>query len=161
MALAAVRSKVVALLLLTFVTLIVGVCNCSKFCCTLLYVHSSFAIILIGKRELVVLLNLSSRCIVMVVRLFLTVPWVCLRFVIVGFPDHTHLLLFGVNACCIIKRTTIGNIQNIKPFFSGHSERRPKIGFQDPLALNAGQKYFHKATICHLDLCFVYFWVAA
>ena len=27
------------------------VCNCSMYCCTLLYVHSSFAIILIGKRE--------------------------------------------------------------------------------------------------------------
>ena len=32
-------------------TLIVGVCNCSMFCGTLLYVHSSIAIILMGKRE--------------------------------------------------------------------------------------------------------------
>ena len=31
------------------------VCNCSMFCCTLLYVPSSFAIILMGKRELVAL----------------------------------------------------------------------------------------------------------
>ena len=45
-----------------------GVCNCSMFCCTLLYVHSSIAIILIGKRELVALLNLSSWCLVMVER---------------------------------------------------------------------------------------------
>ena len=45
------------------------------FCCTLLYVHSSIAIILIGKRELVALLNLSSWCLVMVERLFLAVPW--------------------------------------------------------------------------------------
>ena len=30
------------------------------FCCTLLYVHSSFAIILMGKREQVALLSLSS-----------------------------------------------------------------------------------------------------
>ena len=28
----------------------------------------------------------------MVDRLFLAVPWGCLRFVIVVFPDHTHLL---------------------------------------------------------------------
>ena len=35
------------------------------FCCTLLYVHSSIAIILMGKRELVALLNLSSWCLVM------------------------------------------------------------------------------------------------
>ena len=39
--------------LLFIVTPIVGVCNCSMFCCTLLYVPSSFAIILMGKRELV------------------------------------------------------------------------------------------------------------
>ena len=37
-----------------------GVCNCSMFCGTLLYVHSSIAIILMGKRELVDLLSLSS-----------------------------------------------------------------------------------------------------
>ena len=65
------------------VTPIVGVCNCSVFCCTLLYVHSSIAIILMGKRELVALLNLSSWCLVMVEWLFLAVPWGCLRFVIV------------------------------------------------------------------------------
>ena len=69
-----------------------GVCNCSMFCCTLLYVHSSIAIILMGKRELVALLNLSFWCLVMVERLFLTMPWGYLRFVIVVFPDHTQLL---------------------------------------------------------------------
>ena len=76
------------------VTPIVGVCNCSMLCCTLLYVHSSIAIILMGKRELVALLSLSSWCLVMVWRLFLAVPQGCLRFVIVVFPDHTHLLYF-------------------------------------------------------------------
>ena len=69
-----------------------GVCICSMFCCTLLYVHSSIAIILMGKRELIALLNLSSWCLVMVERLFLAVPRGCLQFVIVVFPDHTHLL---------------------------------------------------------------------
>ena len=61
-------------------------------CCVLLLVHSSIAIILMGKRELVALLDLSSWCLLMVERLFLAVPRVCLRFVIVVFPDHTHLL---------------------------------------------------------------------
>ena len=42
--------------------------------------------------KLVALLNLSSWCLVMVERLFLAVPRGCLRFVIVVFPDHTHLL---------------------------------------------------------------------
>ena len=68
-----------------------GVCNCSMFCCTLLYVHYSIAIILMGKRELIALLNLSSGCLVMVERLFLAVPWGCLQFVNLVFPDHTHL----------------------------------------------------------------------
>ena len=71
-----------------------GVCNCSMFCCSLLYVHFSIAIILMGKRKLVALLNLSSWCLVMVERLFLAVPWGCLQFVIVVFPDHIHLLFF-------------------------------------------------------------------
>ena len=62
------------------------------FCCTLLYVHFSIAIFLMGKRGLIALLNLSSWCLVMVEWLFLAVPWGCLLFVIVVFPDHTHLL---------------------------------------------------------------------
>ena len=49
-----------------------------------------------GKRELIALLNLSSWCLVMVERLFLTVPRGCLQFVIVVFPDHTHLLFLGM-----------------------------------------------------------------
>ena len=62
------------------------------FCCTLLYFHPGIAIILMGKRGLVALLNLSSWCLVMVEWLFLMVPWGCLRFVIVVFPDHARLL---------------------------------------------------------------------
>ena len=73
-----------------------GVCNCSMFCCMVLYVDSIIAIILIGKRELITLLNLSSWCLAMVERLFLTVPRGCLQFVIVVFPDHTHLLFFKI-----------------------------------------------------------------
>ena len=71
----------------------VGVLCLSLFCYALLCVHSSFAIILKRKRKLVALLNVSSWCLLMVERLFLRVPWDCLRFVIVVFPDHTHLLL--------------------------------------------------------------------
>ena len=47
-----------------------------------------------GKRELVALLRLSSWCLMIVVWLFIVVPWVGLQFVIVVFPDHTHLLFF-------------------------------------------------------------------
>ena len=77
-----------------------GICNCSMFCYTLRYVHSSIAIILMGKRELVALLNLSSWCLLMVEGLFLAVPWVRLQFVIVVFPDHTHLL-FSIVICLL------------------------------------------------------------
>ena len=80
-----------------------GVCNCSMFCCTLLYVPSSFAIMMIGKRELVALLGLSSWCLLIVVWLFLTVPWVCIPFVMVVFllsysltMFETTLVTFGV-----------------------------------------------------------------
>ena len=45
-----------------------------------------------GKRELVALLSLPSWCLVIVVWLFLAVPWVCLQFVIVVFLGH--LLFF-------------------------------------------------------------------
>ena len=69
------------------------------FCCTSLYVHSSIAIILMGKRELIALLNLSSWCLVMVERLFLAVPRGSLQFVIVVFPDHNHLLFLILITC--------------------------------------------------------------
>ena len=89
----AVRSKAAVVVdFLFIVTPIVGVCNCSMSCCTLLNVHSSIAIILMRKGELVSLLNLSSWCLMTVERLFLAVPWGCLRFVIVVYPDHSHLL---------------------------------------------------------------------
>ena len=75
------------------------------YCCTLLYVHSSIAIILMGKRELIALLNLSSWCLVMVERLFLVVPQGCLQFLIVVFPDHTHLLFLSLTYCqaCVLQ----------------------------------------------------------
>ena len=85
-----------------------GVCNCSMFCCTLLCVRSSIAVILMAKRELVALLKLSSRCLVMVELLFLAVPQGCLRFVIVVFPDHTPLL-FLTNFKNIFDFTTAGD----------------------------------------------------
>ena len=57
-----------------------------------------------GKIKQVDLLSLSSGCLVIVVWLFLVVPWICLQFVIVIFSDHTHLLFFTVlgQAACII-----------------------------------------------------------
>ena len=54
----------------------------------------SFAIILMGKRVscfalTVLLMFCDNQCSVVL----LTVPWACLRCVVVVFPDHTHLLL--------------------------------------------------------------------
>ena len=48
-----------------------------------------------GRESGLLLLNLSCWCLVVVGRLFLAVPWGCPRFVIVVFPDHTHLLFFS------------------------------------------------------------------
>ena len=58
-------------------TFSVGFGNCSLFCCELLCVRSSFAIILMGKGELVDLLSLSYWCLVIVVWLDVAVPRVC------------------------------------------------------------------------------------
>ena len=57
------------------------------------FIHSSFVIIWTRKRELVALLSLSFRCLVTgnVLWIFLTVLWICMQFVIVLFPDLTHL----------------------------------------------------------------------
>ena len=62
----------------------------SLFWFALLCVLSSFAIILTRRRDLVVLLLLSFRCIVTVnaLWLFLTVLWDGLQCVIVVFPDN-------------------------------------------------------------------------
>ena len=65
-------------------------------CCALICAHSNFAIILRGTKELVALLFLSSWCLAIVIWLCLTVTRVCLLFVIVIFPDHTHLLFVYV-----------------------------------------------------------------
>ena len=94
---AAVRFKaVVLLLLLTFCLLLLplwefGVVLCFVVC-YFMSILVLLAIILMGKRELVALLYLSPWCLVMVELLFLAVPRLCLRFVIVVFPDHTHFL---------------------------------------------------------------------
>ena len=82
-----------------------GVNHCCSHCgvmclfhvfCALLFVLSSFAVVLMGKRELVALLCLSSWCLVIVIslRLFLMMLWFCLQCVIEVFPDCTHLLTF-------------------------------------------------------------------
>ena len=95
MAWAAVRSGAVVLLLLTFCLLLLPLW---ESVIVLYFVVRYFMSILVlqsssmGKRELIALLNLSSWCLVMVERLFLTVPRGCLQFVIVVFPDHTHSL---------------------------------------------------------------------
>ena len=44
-----------------------GVCNCSMFCCTLFYVHSSIAIILMGKRVVVGFVALRPKSTAMVI----------------------------------------------------------------------------------------------
>ena len=46
----------------------------------------------IGKNKVCYLMSLVD-----VGRLFLAVPWGCLRFMIVVFPDHTHLIFMIFN----------------------------------------------------------------
>ena len=111
-----------------------GFCNCSMFCCTLLYVPSSFAIILMGKRELVALLSMSSCCLMIVVWLFLAVPWVCLQFVIVVFPDNTQLLFLQWLINDLFQRKNI--------IFRG---------FRWGLAFSRGVQLFPRAMLISID----------
>ena len=79
-----------------------------------------------GKRELIALLNLSSWCLVTVERLFLAVPRGCLQFVIVVFPDHTHLLFI-----------TFTNLRHHIKFIKMH-----------PI------HYYHSSCRCYINIVF-------
>ena len=70
-----------------YLPLFVGVLCWSLFWYGLLYVLSSFAIIMTRKKELVAMLLCSFRCLATVnlLLLFLKVPWVGLQFVIVVY----------------------------------------------------------------------------
>ena len=72
-------------------TPIKGFCNCSMFCCTLLCVRSSFAIISVGKRELIVF-PVSRDCCVALIRDATSLSAVCQC----GISDHTHLLFLNI-----------------------------------------------------------------
>ena len=93
-------------LLLTFCLLLLPLWESVIVLCFVTFVvrnfSSSIAIILMGKRELVALLSLSSWCLVMVERLFLAVSLGCLRFVIMIVPDHTHLLFLSMKKVPLI-----------------------------------------------------------
>ena len=91
-------SGAVVLLLLTFCLLLLPLWGSVVVLC---FVVRCFVSVLVlrsswwgggGGGGLVALLGLSSWCLVVVGRLFLAVPRGVLQFVIVVFPDHTHLL---------------------------------------------------------------------
>ena len=93
-------------------------------CCALLCVHSSIAVILMGRRGLVALLDLSSWCLVMVEQLFLAVQRGCLQFVIVIFPDHTHSLFFKMLFVAVFLGCT--STAWVGLWFCGSMSRNPR-----------------------------------
>ena len=126
-----------------------GVCNCSLYCCTLLYVLYSIAIILMGKRELIALLNLSSWCLVMVERLFLTVPRGCLQLVIVVFPDHTHLLFLSNFAQFSLFES---KFDHLIPYVN-EGKSLSRVSGQDPLICHrfrSSQRFWHFSPLSRL-----------
>ena len=72
---------------------------------------SSIATILLGKSELVALFILSSWCLVMGEWPLLAVPWCCLRFVIVVFPNHTHLLFLCLSCFRVCSLLPYGHLK--------------------------------------------------
>ena len=94
MALAAVRSKVVVLLL--FIVVVPIVCKGMFGVVRFLFVMQYFvSFLVLGKRELIPLLLLfSSRHVAIIVLcLIFTVCWIDLQCVIIAFSDHTYLRL--------------------------------------------------------------------
>ena len=74
-----------------------GVSNYSMLCCALLYFHSSFAIILMGKTELVAFFAFIFAFLVPC-DCCVALPYGATGLsavVIVVFPDQTHLLFFS------------------------------------------------------------------
>ena len=86
---------------------------------------------------MVALLNLSSWCLVMVKWLLLAVPWGCLRFVIVVFPDHTHLLFF---------MHTIINTYYVRIVLIMPNKTRPHT--QDYLSIKLQANLFNACYMC-------------
>ena len=83
-----------------------------------------------GKRELAALLCLSSWCLVIVVRLCLEMPRICLHFVIVVFPDHTHLLFFSPSILIQVIGETCSWLSNDFFFISHNSLYSTHSGFR-------------------------------
>ena len=111
---------------------IVGSCNCSMFCCALLYVHSCSANILMGKRGLAAFFCLSSWCLVIVEWLFLTMPqvvcslWLWYFLIIITYfccfntiPNITYLRqlsFFQSNfRCPMLNRHSYGWVNKLLP----------------------------------------------
>ena len=92
---------------LLLIRCLVGLCVWSLFCCALLVVFSGFVVVLTGWRELLALLWFSSWFLVAVgvLWLFLAVPWVGLRCVVVVFPNHAHLLFANIFKYCSLDET--------------------------------------------------------
>ena len=113
-----------------------GVCNCSMFCCTLLYVHSSIAFILMEKRELDALLNLSFWCLVMV-------EWL--------FSDQTHLLFLICESWCYVYSVCYNS-----SYLSAEKGVDPKhCIYQSPLILT--ELFQHNLiNVSYLTACYLY-----
>ena len=89
-----------------------GVCDCSMFCCTLLYVHSSIAIILMGKRELIAswwLGGSSWRCHGVVCSLWL---W----YFLIILTYYFLMVTMAVQTSSFVTFITYMLLQNVIPF---------------------------------------------
>ena len=62
----------------------------------------------------------------------------------VMFFSKSSIIIFAIKIkhTCAELSFTVRFMITVKSVLNGHSKRRPKIGFQDRLSLNAGQKYF-------------------
>ena len=81
-----------------FIAFIVGFCVWFFFCYAVLCVLSSFAIVLMGKREKKTLLKLSSRCL-MTVSVMFSSSWCC----------ESVLDVMRQSACLVVNQITVSS----------------------------------------------------
>ena len=96
-----------------------GFCSCSVFCSALLCVHSGFTIILMGREELAALVSLSSCVSWLLCCSSSRYHGVCLQFVILVFPGHTHYIKcasFAFNFLCYSYQTFYLSLSRISFF---------------------------------------------
>ena len=83
------------------------------------------------------------------ITLFLRVPWGCLQFVIVVFPDHIHLLFLLYLTTAATKCVFLFNTISVALLYSDYISSNIKIiSYKNPATYRSGANILRICTIC-------------